>query len=172
MYGLAFTAASARQNGVNPVWYVSMSSGQRDGSGIARALDTIRDEAVAAPGGFAFSPAARVLPFCEPMGTWQNNEKEFSWEREWRHLGDFHFAPSEVALVFCPEPEIAQVEADGDYRAVDPSWSLEKMVDHLRHRPRVSQGPVAGVLTRDRRVRRTGARPPIFVAGANTGTRR
>ncbi len=170
-YGLAFTRADARKRGVNPVWYVSMSWDQYGEWEIARALDTIRDVAATAPGGFASSPAARILPFCEQMGTWgQYSQKEFSWEREWRHLGDFHFAPSEVALVFCPESEIAEFEAGGDYRAVDPSWSLEGMVDHLRRRPPVSPGSIAGVPTGSGRTERIGGRPPIIVMGEKAGT--
>jgi hypothetical protein len=164
-YGLAFTRAVARQNGVNPVWYVSMLAGQRDRWEIATALDALRDAAAAAPGGLRASPAGKILPFCEQMGTWSpTNKKEFSWEREWRHLGDFHFNSSDVALVFCPEIDITEFEATGEYRAVDPSWSLEGMVDHLRRRP-VAPTKSLGVPTPAARAAQPARRPPIIVVG-------
>ena len=125
-YGVAFTRDIARGAGVNPVWYVDMTMGRT--WELSPALDELRKEAVAAPGGFASHPASKILPFVEAMGTWNAGRKEFSWEREWRHLGDFAFRWSDVALVLCPEAEIGEFEALGSWSAVDPAWSLERMI--------------------------------------------
>jgi len=125
-YGVAFTRETARSRGVNPVWYVDMTPGRT--WELSSALDVLRKQAAAAPDGFASHPASKILPFVEAMGTWPGGRKEFSWEREWRHLGDFKFAWDDVALVLCPETEIDEFEALGSYNAVDPSWSLEKMI--------------------------------------------
>jgi len=83
------------------------------------------------PTGFESHPASKILPFIEAMGTWPGGRKEFSWEREWRHLGDFEFSWQDVALILCPEIEIEEFEAFGPYTAVDPSWSLERMIETI-----------------------------------------
>lgn len=125
-YGLAFARETARDKGANPVWYVDMTPG-RDWV-IARALDALRAEAAAAPD-FGVHPASRILPFVEGMGDWgPGSRKEFSWEREWRHLGHFMFSDFDIALVLCPEEDIDEFERTGFITAVDPSWSLERMI--------------------------------------------
>ena len=63
-YGLAFTKATARAKGINPVWYVGMRWGQD--SGLWAALNALRQEAMDA--GFA-NATAKALPFIEPMMT-------------------------------------------------------------------------------------------------------
>ena len=97
-------------------------------SALPPALDELREQAALAPDGFDSHPASKILPFIEAMGTWTGSRKEFSWEREWRHLGDFGFSWLDVALVLCPEAEVDDFEALGPYNAVDPSWSLERMI--------------------------------------------
>lgn len=131
-YGLAFTKMTARRKGANPVWYVDCTPGH-DWS-IAKALDDLRTLASGSPNGFAAHPLARVAPFFESMGTWPASRREFWWEREWRHIGDMGFLEREVALVLCPEAEISRFEGLSPrrlFRAVDPSWSLERMIAHL-----------------------------------------
>lgn len=106
-YGIAFTKMVARRKGANPVWYVDMTPG-RDWQ-IAKALDALRAEAVASSS-FRNPPAARIFPFVEGIATWPAGQKEFWWEREWRHVGDFHFGLEDVALVLCSEAEHAAFE--------------------------------------------------------------
>jgi hypothetical protein len=142
-YGLAFTKATARHNGANPIWYVDMSPERRGTWKIAKALDGLRDIARDWPAGFAAHPASKILPFIEPMGSWPGgSRKEFWWEREWRHLGSFVFLPEDVALVLCPQEEIDEFEALGPFRAVDPSWSLERMIAKLARLSTDRAGPV------------------------------
>jgi hypothetical protein len=126
-YGVAFTKRVARRRGANPIWYVDTASTTT----LRDALDQMRDAAKADAGGFAGTPAAKVLPFIEQMGSWPTGTvKEFWWEREWRHLGPFRFRQPHVALVLCPAADVEEFE-DLGYRAVDPTWSLERMVAHL-----------------------------------------
>jgi len=126
-YGVAFTKDKARSKGINPVWYVDMTPGRT--WEVAPALDDLRTEARNSPGGFGSHHAAKILPFIEQMGTWSaGSRKEFSWEREWRHLGDLDLGLLDVALVLCPEAEIDDFEGLGPYTAIDPSWSLERMI--------------------------------------------
>ncbi len=141
-YGLAFTRDTARSRGINPVWYVDMTPGRT--WTLSPALDDLREEASVAPGGFESHPASKILPFIEAMGTWAaGSRKEFSWEREWRHLGDFTFSWIDVALVLCPEDEIEDFEALGPYNAVDPSWSLERMIETIVRKRAVLEAYVA-----------------------------
>jgi hypothetical protein len=127
-YGVAFTKATARAKGINPVWYVDMTIGRT--WHIKEGLDDLKATAVTSPEGFAAHSVAKVLPFIEQMGTWIETQKEFWWEREWRHRGDMTFRPTELALVLCPERDFDEIE-DWGWPAVDPGWSLERMIEKL-----------------------------------------
>jgi len=82
--------------------------------------------------GFQDNPAASVLPFIEQMGTWTSTmSKEFWWEREWRHLGDFDFGFDSLSLVLCPERDIEEFSAMTRFPVIDPSWSLERIISRL-----------------------------------------
>jgi hypothetical protein len=83
------------------------------------------------------------------MGVWIETRKEFSWEREWRHRGNFTFSDLDVALVLCPEDEIEDFEDLGPYAAVDPSWSLERIIDRVtRDRAAYVSRPALGSTSR------------------------
>lgn len=92
-YGVALTKMTGRRHGVNPVWYVDMTPG-RDWVE-QQALQELKD-AAQATGAFHEQPAARLFPYFEQMGTWGGRQKEFWWEREWRHIGHFDFDESAV----------------------------------------------------------------------------
>jgi hypothetical protein len=140
-YGLALTKILARMMGVHPVWYVDMTTrGGREWEE-ARALDALRDEAIAA-GVFHDHPAAKLLPFFEHMGTWPHSQKEFWWEREWRHRGKLDLTPYWNRIIWlCPEPEHAMFEdlvaastpVDQERRAIclDPGWGMEHIIARL-----------------------------------------
>ncbi|GAA4934668.1 hypothetical protein GCM10023224_14080 [Streptomonospora halophila] len=86
--------------------------------------------------------------------------KEFWWEREWRHVGDFRFEePRDIVVAFpqgdhnafrddltsvlqqrqegsdpfVPAGDLPPVEVDGykSLRLVDPNWGLERMIAAL-----------------------------------------
>jgi len=57
------------------------------------------------PEELAGAPILRLTPFVEQMGTPTGIRKEFWWEREWRHVGDLHFAPADLVVVFAPQAE-------------------------------------------------------------------
>jgi len=143
-YGLAVTKMMARRRGANPVWYVDMTPGHDWEQ--AKALDALRDEA--GRGSFVDHPAAKLFPFCEPMGTWHSRQREFWWEREWRRIGDYPLEKDEIAFWLCPEEEIESFESficeewDLDalapdvrlkfgQRFVDPRWSVEEIIASL-----------------------------------------
>ncbi len=132
-YGVAVSKMAARRLGVNPVWYVDMTPG-RDWT-IYHALSALAERAIGS-GAFHTDPAARVFPFAEKMGRWDRNGRirEFSWEREWRHVGSLALPQSGV-IWLCPEADIAQLRAQvgeqAAYPWIDPSWGLERIIAHL-----------------------------------------
>jgi hypothetical protein len=105
---------------------------------LAHALDACRDavlEAMRNNGtSFADYSLARLFPFFEGMGSWPGGtRKEFWWEREWRHVGDFSL-PASGVIWLCPEDEIDAVRtASGRPLTpwIDPRWGLETIIAHL-----------------------------------------
>jgi hypothetical protein len=125
-YGVAFTKIVARRLGANPIWYFEMIP--PDGP-IPTALDSLRN-AVARAGddGFANHPGAAILPYFEGMLTTSTRQKEFWWEREWRHVGDFEFTDEDVAFVLAPFEHHARLRPIVRRPLLDPEWSLERMI--------------------------------------------
>jgi hypothetical protein len=132
-YGLAMTKVTARKLGINPIWYVDQTAGQSKQWVVSKALDELRDAAIA-DGNFHQSTIAKVTPFMEQMGSWPGRRpKEFWWEREWRHAGGLSLPPRKV-IWLCPEEEMGLVrEETGQQRVpmLDPRWGLEQIVAHL-----------------------------------------
>jgi hypothetical protein len=136
-YGLALPRMVARLMGVSPVWYIDMSlaSGTWRDLPVKNALNELVDSS---RDNWADSPIARLAPFIEGMGRWPNGNggirtREFSWEREWRHIGNLDLTPWwNKILWLCPEPEIdVFAELVGHRNCIDPSWSLERIIGHL-----------------------------------------
>lgn len=132
-YGLVFTKIVARRKGANPIWYVDMSPSGRVWV-IRDALAGLLEEAVAlGEEGFARHHAAAIFPFAEQMGTWPSlgTQKEFWWEREWRHVGPFTFNSDELALILAPEKDHEELAKVSGRPIIDAAWSLERMIAHL-----------------------------------------
>jgi Putative abortive phage resistance protein AbiGi, antitoxin len=137
-YGLAFTKMKARQLGVNPVWYVDITPGH---DWLMKPINAVIEREIVRRKRFRKSPLAQIAPFIEQMGSGLGKSgygyrKEFWWEREWRHRGDFHFSLSDVALGLAPERRIDTFEKFTDRLGrgilfVDPKWGLEKIIAHL-----------------------------------------
>jgi hypothetical protein len=144
-YGLAFTKITVRRRGANPVWYVDRSAGAAHGWVVAKAIDSLCRRALAEPEGEIAPEIGTILPFFDVMATWgADRQKEFWWEREWRHVGDFTFDLRHVALWLSPQEEHpdfeellrSEWEAEGYPTVstpvfVDPSWSLERIIAKL-----------------------------------------
>jgi hypothetical protein len=141
-YGVAISKKQGRRAGVNPVWYMDITPGH---PWLTQPLEQMIDAAIAA-GPFADNPLARLTPYIEQMGTGPlaagagGYKKEFWWEREWRHQGDYSLAGRPIIL--CPAADIAEVRAAlnavpehqrmiDDPSFVDPRWSLEQIIGKL-----------------------------------------
>jgi len=90
------------------------------------------------------------------MGPTRLTRKEFWWEREWRHVGDFHFfVPSRIVGFLVPEADHARfavdmIAANEIWRRkprplLDPSWGLERMIVSLADLDPEHVGPFPAV---------------------------
>ena len=76
-----------------------------------------------------------LAPFIEQMGTQPGHyRKEFWWEREWRHVGDFDLPARFIGI--CPAAEMAELSAvvsnaNLDAAWIDPTWGLEEIIGRL-----------------------------------------
>jgi hypothetical protein len=105
-YGLAFDREHMLYHGVNPVWYLNSYQGTHDW--LAHQVNNLIDSVAVAKNKkegaevFAASPIARLTPYIEVIGEWGTKKKDFTFEREWRHVGDFRFAIGDVAAIITP----------------------------------------------------------------------
>lgn len=137
-YGLAFTKMTARRRGANPVWYVDITPAH---DWLMNPINKLIEKDVKRRKKFRNSPLAQVAPFIEQMGSGLGRSgygyrKEFWWEREWRHRGNFRFDLHDVALGLAPQGRINEFESFTEKLGrkipfVDPKWNLERMVAHL-----------------------------------------
>jgi hypothetical protein len=141
-YGLALTKMVARRAGINPLWYVDITHGH-DWK-IRTALNRVVERSVAE--GW-FDEVRDMFPIIEGMLTRHDAQgdvtlqREFWWEREWRHVGDLDLAPVwDKILWLCPEAEMPDVTArvrgagglaDAAIFCIDPNWGLERIIGHL-----------------------------------------
>lgn len=150
-WGLVTTKAAAREAGCSPVWYANKAAKdwttnptkfvrQMIDDAVTRSLDKdgrIVDELLRQ------EPVFRITPFVEDMGPSMDGvPKEFWWEREWRHVGDYPLQfPSRIVAVVAPEAEheslraqLADLEIHEPWKTrpiLDPSWGLERMIAAL-----------------------------------------
>jgi hypothetical protein len=139
-FGIVFPRLVARRLDLNPIWYIDKTPGTtwlhgRKGSSspLNRLIEKIDQD------DFSASPISHLTPFIDPMGTWGESKREFSWEREWRKVGDLNFKPSDLAFGLAPEDKIEELEKwvnrltsykERKYpvRFVDPTWGLEEIL--------------------------------------------
>jgi len=138
-YGVAITKTLARRGGANPVWYIDMTIGH---DWLTKPINELIDTEIRS-GKFLDSHIAKIAPFIEQM--WPGPPpKEFSWEREWRHKGDFKL-PNHV-LIICPEADKStfeeivndanplSAESNGNRLSaeyIDATWGLEQVIAKL-----------------------------------------
>lgn len=143
-YGLAFTRTFARRRGANPVWYLDITPGHDWLTGpinnmVSDVREIARDPSEGGEDAAADADILRLTPFIEQMGNPSGTRKEFWWEREWRHVGDFHFRFGDLVVVFAPEEEhdefeehLREIKMKGRLPGlVDANWGLERMIAAL-----------------------------------------
>ena len=126
-YGIAIMKRAARMWGVNPVWYLDITPGH---TWLTKPLENIIDAEIHAKT-FMESDIAKLTPFIEQMGTGSDYFKEYWWEREWRHAGNFHL--NRKFIVICPERDYDEVtnSLSPKIPSIDPALSLEQIIGKL-----------------------------------------
>lgn len=134
-YGIAIPKKLGRVGGVNPVWYVDITPGH---DWLSKSINDLIGKGIES-GQFDTTEIALLAPLIEQMGCSELHDyrKEFWWEREWRHIGDFNL-PVRV-LVLCPEAEVSDIQQklksnEGSWvraKYIDPYWSLEQIIARL-----------------------------------------
>jgi hypothetical protein len=144
-YGLVFTKTTARRKDCNPVWYLDITPGH---DWLTVPINSLVQQTVAAATdltskeidlvALADEPILKVTPFVEQMGPTNTSKKEFWWEREWRHVGDFSFFGRQVVALLAPEDdhdaitqEVATLGGSWAKRVppiLDPIWGLDRMI--------------------------------------------
>jgi hypothetical protein len=146
-YGIAVTKRVARDTAVNPVWYTDISPKGHDWlmNSVNALIDDAVDQVIArraagdANAHFKDYPVSRLTPFIEQMGVARTHtasyHKEFWWEREWRHRGDYLLPAWFIILV--PESDHSawvpwvKNTLGVQYPVLDPRWGLEEIIGRL-----------------------------------------
>jgi len=144
-YGLAITKTTARKSGCNPVWYSDITPGRMwpitsVNSMINDAVQRATVDGKVDSTALSDEPVFQVTPFFEQMGPTNYSPQEFWWEREWRHIRDYHLSfPSRIVAIFAPAEDHKYLRKDladinepwGRRPILDPRWGLERMIAAL-----------------------------------------
>jgi len=169
-YGVVFTKSYGRKRGANPVWYQDITPGHYWLTNPVNQLNEISRRGQSATivstppdvtGPLILSPIPsedpilKLTPFIEQMGPTTNSMKEFWWEREWRHVGDFLFMLPRVVAVLAPYAEHDALASDlaagpgkteewvaGRVGFLDGTWGLERMIAALAGVDEEDAGPI------------------------------
>lgn len=123
---IGFRAGAIYDAGFNPVLYVTYdnllsllagNASARQDYSLDSEMSFEEDESLAVLIGHLFAPAfgsvvGRLGPFIEVAEFSIEDSDTVYREREWRHIGDFHFAPEHVAAVIVPEQYAQEVQDD------------------------------------------------------------
>jgi hypothetical protein len=131
-YGLAFPRQYMLDMGANHVWYLNSYVG----FGFrwrAHDVNDLIDEAALDedgnpdPNTFVASSIARLTPLIEVMGQWTTDygtirHKDFTFEREWRHVDDFSFHFNRIAAVIVPTGESGSFRREMEQAGLPKGW--------------------------------------------------
>lgn len=92
-YGIGFNKNFVIRNSGNPILYAYKDNLPN------LAIQQLMEQALATPE----APIWNVTPFVDAPGKYSSGNYFFEWEREWRKVGDLHFAEPEVAFLIIPE---------------------------------------------------------------------
>lgn len=147
-YGIATTKRLARDTAVNPVWYTDITPKGHDwlmnsvNALITQAVDNVvtRRAGGDAAAHFKQYDVAKLAPFIEQMGSGSTTsgrayQKEFWWEREWRHRGDYLLPIWFIVLAPAEEHEALEALMQSFWGCsrplLDPRWGLEEIIGRL-----------------------------------------
>lgn len=124
-YGLVFNKYVIRRAGGNPVFYLDTRS--EDGKERCDAMWDCFNQTESAE--FDEDSFVSFLPFVNKVG----HNIDFSWEREWRIVGDLEFVLSDIFLGLCPNLMIEEFENEyPKIHWISPRWGRDQIIEKLR----------------------------------------
>ncbi|WP_316674778.1 abortive infection system antitoxin AbiGi family protein [uncultured Tolumonas sp.] len=137
-YGLAFWRDELLKKNASPAIYIN---------GVSSGLDkTLRDEFVSHLQNISklkresakLDKLNKISKYYSLINT-INNRYDFSWEREWRHIGNFSFNYNYIAAIIAPDPDSLRVKlqdklSDEQIKLLNktiiiaPEWSYEDVI--------------------------------------------
>ncbi|EIJ41946.1 Protein of unknown function (DUF2743) [Beggiatoa alba B18LD] len=126
-YGLVFKKEFILQKGGHPVLYINSYFGNLTVNEAMKRLflPFFREKS------YRFTEEVRaIMPFLSIM----NEQYDFSWEREWRVLGNFEFEHKDIAALVLPstgEEHIKQAASEAGVAVISPGLTYEEIVYQL-----------------------------------------
>lgn len=126
-YGIGFRKDFLVERGGGPILYAYKDTAH------AKAVNSLVNAAADQPA----HPIWRITPFIDLPGVYGHKKYLFEWEREWRAVGDFPFAPPDAAFLIIPEclheaardffddAERENIGPNYECKFIDPYWSDE-----------------------------------------------
>lgn len=131
-YGVVFTKEFVTAAGAQPALYINAYQS----NWLREAADQLF--ACAAAGEPAYDKLWRFLPFINIM----HGKYDFSWEREWRVIGDLKFEQKDLVCVILPEEgevKLKEAASRAGVATISPGWSYEQIVGELARQQRATK---------------------------------
>jgi len=135
-FGFCFKKQFLVEKGAQQAIYINSYGGNRWLKGSAMSLFNrcVKDGDLA-------EPDWRLLPFINAM----HEKYDFSWEREWRVLGDLDFKRSDIVCVILPSEghdDLKETFALAGIATISPGWTYEEIVAELASQQRATRDAV------------------------------
>lgn len=120
-YGFIFRREQLVNAGVREVKYINSYGDQDEREAYDRMYE------IAKNGGFT-GKMSKALPYLSAM----HQKFDYDWEREWRHVGDFTFEPSDLVGVVLPEEEQTPLRHSLNRQGIaifTPGMNLEELFE-------------------------------------------
>ena len=132
-YGFVFSREFLVAQGAQPAIYINSYGGD---TSTREAADRIYE--LAKRQEFRKGKLRRLLPYLNAM----HERYDFTWEREWRVVGDMEFAPEDIVCVTLPEDgeeELKREFLEDGVPIISPGWSTERIVSEFSDQARRAQ---------------------------------
>jgi hypothetical protein len=132
-YGIVFNKRFIISKGGQPAIYIN---GYRNNRWLHECVNALYSRGVR--NGSLQEPYWRILPFINAM----HERYDFTWEREWRVLGDLDFATRNIVAVILPEEGETGLKerlATNGVAVISPGWTYEQIVGELGRQQRTTR---------------------------------
>jgi hypothetical protein len=153
-YGFVFSKELLIEKGAQPAIYINNYG---ENTFLRKSVDRLYDIAKPNVGNGLLW---RMLPFINVM----HDGHDFSWEREWRILGDLAFEANDVVCLIMPEgadEKNRKVMAKNGIAVISPGWRYEQIVAELAKQQRATKRKWVKLLAEKKE---TATKPPKTAA--------